>query len=117
MNENQWDDAVKDAHEAAAEAFNYCVANDEYLDSAAGQDAAHEWADGCAWVIYTAASRGLWMESHYVRGMEEVATSGIDPASDIDEQITLCVYHALRTQFQEAWDAASLKHDESEAAE
>jgi hypothetical protein len=124
MNENQWADAIKDAHDAATEAFAYCIANDEYIDSGACQDAGHEWAHGCAWVIYTDASRGLWMDSQYVRSMEADACEGswrsprmMDTDANIDERIRLCVYYALRTQFEKAWDSARLAHDESEAAE
>lgn len=124
MDEYRWIDAAKDAHEAAAEAFAYCIANDEPTDGGACQDAAHDWADGCTWVIYNAASRGLWMDSAYVRYVEADACEGswrsprmTDGDANIDERIKLCVYYALRTQFQQGWDSARLTHDESEAAE
>ena len=117
MNENQWADAIKDAHEAAAEAFAYCIANDEPTDEGARHDAAHEWADGCTWVIYTAASRGLWMDSGYVRDMEDEAEELCEHRPGIDALIARCVYLALTKRYAEGWETARLAHDESEAAE
>lgn len=117
MNEYHWADAAKDAHEAAAEAFAYGIANDEPTDEGACHDAAHEWADGCAWAVYTAASRGLWMDSGYVRDMEDEAEGMYEHRPRIDTLIARCVYLALTKQYAEGWETARLTHDESEAAE
>lgn len=117
MDEYKWEAATKDAHEAAAEAFAYCISNDEPTDFGARHDAAHEWADGCAWVIYTDASRGLWMDSGYVRDMEDTAEEQCEHRPGIDTLITRCVYLALAKRFEEGWESARLTHDESEAAE
>lgn len=62
---------------------------------------AHEWADGSEWVIYYAKSRELWAESSYVQAWEEEA-SHLAVGTGIGEQITACVYLAVRQEIMDA---------------
>ena len=63
-------------------------------------DYAHEFADGCEWVIYTAKARALWSDSWEISEYEDVY--GHNGGGDIDSQITTCVYLATRDAVQEA---------------
>lgn len=108
-----WEDAARDAVDAAEAAFRYSLANDENIDEDAGSDAAHEWADGCQHVIYTGRSRDIWMSSEYVREMEDEAEELCEHRPGIDTLITMCVYLALREKFQEAWNNLYHQHEES----
>lgn len=55
---------------------------------------AHEFADGCAWVIYNYQAEALWHDSHEVSDYEEDILDWIDPNANINERITACVYRA-----------------------
>jgi len=109
-----WREAVADAHTAAAEAFAYAVEQDDYLDNGAEHDAAHEWADGSEWVIYTYRARCLWFDSAEAQGAETDALDGVDDGADIDRRITLCVYHALSDAFAEHWRELAEAHADAD---
>lgn len=118
--EYTWREAEADAHYAAADDFAHSVAQGDCLDY--GDDSAHEWADGCAWVIYTHRSRCLWMDSAEVRDAEQHlddfhAPYGVDQHMDIDARMALCVYFALRSAYVEKWDELRERHEEHEDAE
>jgi hypothetical protein len=103
-NPYKWRDAVADAHTAAAESFAYSIENDECLDDGAAYDAAHEWADGSEWVIYTYRARCLWFDSAEAQDAEdEMGDYVSQECATIDERITWCVYHALADAFAEKW--------------
>jgi hypothetical protein len=103
-NEYTWREAVADAHTAAAEAFAYCVADPDCDPEDGAYDAAHEFADGSAWVIYYHRAAALWMDSREVQDAEDQATEGLGASDGIDTRISLCVYHALVDAFVEKWE-------------
>lgn len=112
--EYTWRVAEAEAHTAAAEAFAYAVANGDDLDDS--YDAAHEYADGTAWVIYTYRARCLWMDSREVQDAESELDGCIEDDADIDRRITLCVFHALAAAFAEKWRELAEAHDGAEVA-
>lgn len=98
-----WPDAERRAREAARNRFAEAVRYGEDLD--AGADYGHEYADGCADVIYTYRARAIWMDSSEVQAWEEeIDGGGVDMT--IDRTITLCVYMALQNAFVEEWQTA-----------
>ena len=106
-----WREAEADAQTAAAEAFAYAVKQGDDLDNGAEHDAAHEWADGSEWVIYTYRARCLWFDSADVQDAEgHMFDCGIDASADIDRRITLCVFHALSDAFAEKWRELAEAH-------
>ena len=114
-NDYTWRAAVADARTAAAEAFAYAVESGENADV---YDAAHDFADGSEWVIYTYRARCLWFDSDEVQGCEDDALECVDASADIDSRIRFCVYHALRDVFVAEWDDLAAAHAEAlEAAE
>lgn len=116
-NTHTWRDAVADAHTAAAEAFAYAVANDEYLDGGAEWDAAHEWADGSEWVIYTHRARCLWMDSTEVQDEEDEIRKMSSGTESVDYVISACVFRALAAEFAEHWRTLAEAHADAEEVE
>ena len=111
-----WRQAEKDAQEAAREWVESGVwYRGEYEDAVDPYDAASEYADGTADVIYTYRARAIWMDSSEVQEWEDevdevLGASG--ESADIDRRITLCVYMALRNAFEEAAREAIDKLDD-----
>ena len=66
---------------------------------------AHEFADGCAWVIYNYQAEALWHDSHEVSDYEEDILDWIDPNANINERSTACVYRATAEAVLDAVDA------------
>lgn len=112
-NDYTWRAAVADAHTAAAEAFAYAVENGENLDESQ-YDAAHDFADGSEWVIYTYRARCLWFDSVEVQGCEDDALECVDASADIDSRIRLCVYCALVAEYVNHWQDLAEAHADSE---
>lgn len=115
-----WRQAERDAREAARDRFADAVRHGEDLDYA--EDYAHEYADGCADVIYTYRAREIWMDSAEVRDCEDAldemhAPYGVDRSVNIDERIALCVYVALRDAFADEWRTAHETADDEDDAE
>jgi hypothetical protein len=111
-----WREAVADAHTAAAEAFAYAVEEGLDLDDLAEYDAAHEWADGSEWVIYTYRAQCLWFDSSEVQDCEADALDGVRADGDIDQRITLCVFHALAAEYAEKWRELAAAEEEKRDA-
>jgi hypothetical protein len=109
-----WREAVADAHTAAAETFAYAVKQGDDLDNGAEYDAAHEWADGSEWVIYTYRARCLWFDSAEVQDCEADAIDGVRADGDIDQRITLCVFHALAAEYAEKWRELAEAHADAD---
>lgn len=114
-NDYTWRAAVADAHTAAAEAFAYAVENGENLDESQ-YDAAHDFADGSEWVIYTYRARCLWLDSVEVQGCEDDALECVDASADIDSRIRLCVYCALVAEYVNHWQDLAEAYADSEGA-
>jgi len=114
-NDYTWRAAVADAHTAAAEAFAYAVENGENLDEW-DIGAAHDFADGSEWVIYTYRARCLWFDSVEVQECEDDALECVDASADIDSRIRLCVYCALVAEYVNHWQDLAEAHADSEGA-
>lgn len=84
-----------------------CAAAEQWAEDCAyghereGSDAAHEYADGSADVIYLYRSRAIWADSSEVQDWEDYTDA--DTNADIDQRITECVYYAIADAFASAW--------------
>lgn len=97
MNEDRitWPLAARDAREAALES----VENGDDRDA---DDIAHEYADGCADVIYNHRALSLYMDSTTVSDYAEEATGYVDPDERTPERIaSVCAYLAIRSEYVE----------------
>lgn len=71
-----------------------------FIDPEEIHEYAHEFADGCEWVIYTAKARALWADSWEVSDYED--EYGYNGDQTVDESITTCVYLATREAVMES---------------
>lgn len=56
---------------------------------------AHEWADGCEWVIYYAQSRALWADPA-MPDFDDVADDMCGAGAGVQDRVTAAVFLAVR---------------------
>lgn len=64
--------------------------NDDAVD-----EYAHEWADGCEWVIYYAQSRALWADPA-MPDFDDAADDMCGPGVGVQDRVTAAVFLAVR---------------------
>jgi hypothetical protein len=90
-----WPIAAKDAREAALEAW-------QGGDDRDAEDIAHEYADGCADVIYNYRALSLYMDSTTVSDYLDFAIDIVHPSERTPERIaSVCAYLATRCEYAE----------------
>jgi hypothetical protein len=90
-----WPIAAKDAREAALESW-------QDGDDRDAEDIAHEYADGCADVIYNHRALSLYVDSTTVSDYADEATGYVDPDERTPERIaSVCAYLAIRCEYAE----------------
>lgn len=90
---------------ADAEAYGIEWAQEHWRDDDDdAYDAAHEYADGCADVIYHYRARAIWADSPDVREYEDDVLAMVGPSgcASIDDAICACAYLAVRDAFADA---------------
>jgi hypothetical protein len=104
-----WPIAAREAREAAWEA----VADGDDRDA---DDMAHEYADGCADVIYNHRALALYVDSSTVSDYADDATEYATPEDRTPERIaSICVYLALRAEYVETLRALREDDERSDA--
>lgn len=71
-------------------------------DDRDADDIAHEYADGCADVIYTYSALELYMDSSHVRDLEDEAEGYLpEDRRRVGDIATICAYLAIREEMRE----------------